>query len=119
MTENDGSSNLGHPPQSDPNQDVQPGVDAARILLAAAQTLGGDDQHPAKARFRRLAGEYEEVLRRPVGYLPIREISPFVIKRDGSRKTILAMIEESKDGDVDRLRLALLLLRSLEWRMPR
>ncbi|WZO99406.1 hypothetical protein EP7_001012 [Isosphaeraceae bacterium EP7] len=98
---------------------MQIGVDAARILLAAARSLGGDDNQPALARFRRVAGEYEDLLRRPIGYLPIHEVSPFVIMRDGSRKTILAMIEESNDDDDDRLRLAQLLLRSLEWRMPR
>jgi hypothetical protein len=119
MTDNDGSADPAPTHQTNLNPDAQTGVSSARILLAAAQTLGGEDQGPAKVRFRQVAAEYEEILLRPVGYLPIHEISPFVLMRDGSRKTILAMIEESGDDDGDRLRLAQLLLRSLEWRMPR
>ena len=119
MTQNDGSTSHGPTDDLAPDTRIEPGLKAARILLEAAKILGEKDHTPATARLRRVAWEFEEALNRPSTDRQLHDVSPFVIMRDGSRKSILAMIEESQDRDSDRLRLAQLLLRSLEWRSPR
>lgn len=89
---------------------VDPFLDAAETLISEART-------PAETTKLQLLVERFDNLDH-YDTASLTAASPYVEMTTGQTKTLLEMMAED-ESDLDQTRLAYLLLRSLEWKLPR